>query len=116
MELNMNHRQTPDRRHNPRRLCSELVEVTFDDQEGNSVTTMALVEDISEDGLCVSSSLPISPGRIVRLCAEGMKAGGVVRYCELGDYSYLLGLELEPGWRGDWHPPHELSLTQAEEE
>jgi hypothetical protein len=89
--------------------------VTFDDQEGNSVTTMALVEDISEDGLGVSSSLPISPGRVVRVRAEGIRASGVARYCELGDYSYLLGLELEPGWRGDWQPRHGLSLSEAVE-
>ena len=111
----MNLQETPDRRRQARRLCSELVEVIFDDQQGHSITTVALVEDVSESGLCVSSSLPIAPGRLVRLRAEGMAGSGVVRYCELGDYSYLLGLELKPGWRGEWTPRHELSLTRAEE-
>lgn len=112
----MDLQRTPDRRRQARRLCSELVEVTFDDQQGHSITTVALVEDLSENGLCVSSSLPISPGRLVRLRAEGMASNGVVRYCELGDYSYLVGVELKPGWRGEWTPRHELSLSQLDDE
>lgn len=108
--------ETPDRRHMPRNLCSELVEVVFEDQQGNSVSTVALVEDLSDSGICVSSSLPVSPGRIVRLRAEGFNGRGVVRYCELGEYSYLWGLELAPGWRGEWHPSHELPLVRRDGE
>lgn len=115
MELPMNFQKTPDRRRQPRRLCSELVEVSFDDSQGNTVSTVALVEDVSEGGLCVSSSLPVAPGRFVRVNAEGLAGSGIVRYCELGDYSYLLGLELGPGWRGDWTPGHELPLSHLEE-
>ena len=107
--------ETPDRRRAPRNRGSELVEVVFEDQQGNSIRTVALVEDLSEGGLCVSSSLPVSPGRIVRLHAEGLESRGVVRYCELGEYSYLWGLELTPGWRGDWRPHHELPLTTVDD-
>lgn len=111
----MSFQQTPDRRRDVRKLCSELVEVSFDDQQGNSVTTVALVEDLSDTGLCVSSSLPISPGRLVRVRAEGLRGSGIVRYCELGDYSYLLGLELKPGWRNGWTPRHELPLSHLDD-
>ncbi|MBI1357336.1 MAG: hypothetical protein GC160_23590 [Acidobacteria bacterium] len=112
----MDQLETPDRRHQPRNLCSELVEVVFEDQQGNTVSTVALVEDLSDQGLCVSSSLPVSPGRIVRIRAEGLESRGVVRYCELGEYSYLWGLELASGWRGEWQPHHELALDRSEEE
>lgn len=115
VETPMKFQRTPDRRRDARRLCSELIEVSFDDNQGNAVSTVALVEDVSESGLCVSSSLPVSPGRWVRVRAEGLTGGGIVRYCELGDYSYLLGLELEAGWRGEWTPRHELPLSHLDD-
>ena len=72
-----------------------------------------LLEDISSGGLCLSMSLPLDPGRAVRLSAAGLDAQAKVRYCELGDYGYLTGVEFAPGYGWDrmsWRPKHLLSF------
>jgi hypothetical protein len=100
-----------DRRGERRSLCSNLAEIAFHDQTGRLIRQQALVEDVSGAGVCVSSSLPVSEGARVTLHADGYIAEGEVRYCRLGDYSFLIGLEFEPehgpGKRG-WRPDHLL--------
>lgn len=97
-----------DRRSQSRNLCSNLAEIAFEDQEGRKVRQQALVEDVSAEGVCLSSSLPLTEGWKVTLHADGFTAEGRVRYCRLGDYSFLIGLQFPPengpgrfGWRPD---------------
>ena len=100
-----------DRRTQPRRLCSNLAELAFKDQTGRRVRQQALVEDVSDEGVCVSSSLPLTEGWSVTLHADGFTSAGTVRYCHLGDYSFLIGLKFEPETgpgRFGWRPDHLL--------
>ena len=100
-----------ERRTQSRSLCSNLAEMAFLDQQGHPVRQQALVEDVSDDGVCVSSSLPLSEGWRVTLHADGFTSEGKVRYCHLGDYSFLIGLQFEPGagpGRFGWRPDHLL--------
>lgn len=97
-----------DRRAQSRNLCSNLAEIAFEDQEGHEVRQPALVEDVSEEGVCLSSSLPLTEGWRVMLHADGFTSEAKVRYCHLGDYSFLIGLQFDPetgpgcfGWRPD---------------
>ena len=103
-----------ERRGERRTLCSNLAEISFHDQTGRLVRQHALVEDVSSDGVCVSSSLPVSEGGRVTLHADGFVAEGEVRYCNLGDYSFLIGLYFDrehgPGRRG-WRPDHLLDSS-----
>jgi hypothetical protein len=104
-----------ERRADRRTLCSNIAEISFHDQTGRLVRRQAIVEDVSPDGVCVSSSLPVSEGGRVTLHADGLIAEGKVRYCHLGDYSFLIGLEFEPehspGRRG-WRPDHLLDSSR----
>ncbi len=100
-----------DRRGQRRTLCSNLAEIAFEDQQGHAVRQHALVEDVSEDGVCVSSSLPLTEGWQVTLHADGFTSEGKVRYCHLGDYSFLIGLQFDPETgpgRFGWRPDHLL--------
>ena len=108
-------RAPQDRRAERRSLCSNLAEISFQDQTGRLVRRQALVEDVSADGVCVSSSLPVSEGGRVTLEADGFSAEGKVCYCRLGDYSFLIGLEFEPEHgpgRSGWQPEHLLRTDQ----
>jgi hypothetical protein len=51
-----------ERRAQQRKLCSNLAEIAFEDQQGREVRQQALVEDVSNEGVCVSSSLPLAEG------------------------------------------------------
>ena len=100
-----------DRRTQRRRLCSNLAELAFEDQTGVRIRQQALVEDVSDEGVCVSSSLPLTAGWRVTLHADGFTAAGTVRYCRLGDYSFLIGLQFDPETgpgRFGWQPDHLL--------
>lgn len=100
-----------ERRAQSRNLCSNLAEIAFEDQQGRQVRQPALVEDVSADGVCLSSSLPLAEGRRVMLHADGFSSEGKVRYCQLGDYSFLIGLQFDPEMgpgRFGWRPDHLL--------
>ena len=100
-----------ERRAQNRSLCSNLAEISFADQEGKEVRQQALVEDVSPNGVCLSSSLPLTEGWRVTLHADGFTSEGKVRYCHLGDYSFLIGLQFDPETgpgRFGWRPDHLL--------
>jgi hypothetical protein len=102
----------PDRRSERRSLCSNLAEIAFHDQTGRLIRQQALVEDVSDTGVCISSTLPVSVGARIVLHADGFIAEGEVRYCNLGDYAFLIGLQFQledgPGRKG-WRPEHLLT-------
>ena len=105
----------PDRRRHRRSLCSEIVELTFEDQTGRIVRQTGLLEDLSKRGACLNLPIPLGVGRDVRLAANGFERGASVRYCELADDGYTVGLEFAAGsdWdRNAWKPGH---LTSIEE-
>ena len=102
-----------ERRLLQRKMCSEFVEVFFRDQTGMGVTETGLLEDLSRTGLCVSLSVPVTVGEIVSFTCEGFEGSGEVRYCNLGEYGYLLGVRFGDGLEWDerqWKPRHLLSL------
>jgi len=103
----------PEKRHEKRDMCSDLVELRFQDQTGRWLSETGLVEDVSASGLCVSLSLPVMVGHLVEINAEGFRGNARIRYCELCEYSYLLGLEFSDGFewnRQKWQPKHLLTL------
>ncbi len=102
-----------ERRQHPRHLCSELVDVTFEDDAGIVVSETALVEDVSVDGMCLSFNLPLPLAREVSVRAEDFSGKGEVAYCEICDYGYLIGLKFAEGTGWDatrWLPRHLLPL------
>ena len=98
-----------ERRREPRQLCSEFVQVAWLDDHENRISFVVVLEDVSQAGLAVSSDLPMPVGRTVHLHTRGFDGEGEVRYCELGDYGYIVGMEFVDGcgWdRDKWRPEH----------
>ncbi len=96
-------------------MCSELIELTFEDQTGRKIKETALLEDLSKRGACVGLSLPLGVGRRVRIAANGFEREAHVRYCELTADGYVAGLEFPPGsdWdRGTWAPSHLTTFAE----
>ena len=96
-----------------RALCSELVRITFRDQRGRRVQETAILEDLGEKGARVALSLPLTPGCQVGFHAAAFEANAHVRYCELADSGFAVGLEFAGDSRWDekkWAPEHLLRL------
>jgi hypothetical protein len=69
-----------------------------------------IVEDVSASGVCLSLDVPVPPGCTVQIRSGGGIRKALVRYCEAGQYSYLIGLEFDgmgAGMRA-WRPRHLL--------
>ena len=104
-----------NRRVAARSLCSELVRIEFRDQKGEAVNFAGLLEDVSRRGLCISLSLPVSVGAEIQFQCDGFAGRASVEYCNLGDYSYLVGAAFLDGLEWDesvWRPRHLLALAK----
>jgi hypothetical protein len=97
-----------ERRGSPRQMCSDFVQIAWLDDLGTRISMVGLLEDVSQGGLCVNMDLPVPVGRRVHLHTKGFEGEAEARYCELGDYGYLVGLEFADGycWEGEWQPKH----------
>ena len=103
----------PDRRGKIRALCSELVRISFHDRRGRRIQETAVLEDLGEKGARVSLSLPLTPGCQVGFHATVFETNAQVRYCELSDSGFAVGLEFAGDSRWDekqWAPEHLLRL------
>jgi len=109
----LNAKDRANRRSHVRQLCSDFIEISFEDRRGFSVTQTGLMEDLTEQGVCVSMSLPLPVGQTVNVKTDGFSGEAFVRHCTLGDYGYLVGLELSKDCVWDpkqWQPKHLLTL------
>ena len=96
-------------------MCSELVEIAFQDQAGRSVCDTGIIEDVGVNGLGVRLNIPVSVGRTVTVSSPRFHSQATVKHCEFEEYGYLLGLEFSGGieWdRADWEPEHLLSMPE----
>lgn len=108
-------KEPQNRRSTERSLCSELVRIEYCDQKGEIVNFAGLLEDVSRRGLCFSLSLPVSVGAEIRFQCDGFSGKASVEYCNLGNYSYLVGAAFLDGLEWDksiWRPRHLLALAQ----
>lgn len=68
---------------------------------------------MAEKGVRISLSLPLTPGAQVGLQAAAFEVKAYVRYCELADTGFAVGLEFSDDFRWDekeWAPEHLLHL------
>ena len=108
---------TREPRRQVRALCSELVRISFRDQRGRRIQETAVLEDVAENGVRLSLALPLTPGIQVGLEAAAFEANAYVRYCELADLGFAVGLEFADDFRWDekeWTPEHLLRLPEPE--
>jgi hypothetical protein len=104
-----------DQRRSDRLMCSELVEIAFQDQAGRWIRETGVIEDVGSNGLGVSLNLPVAVGRTVTVSNPRFRSQATVRHCEFEEYGYLLGLEFSGGFewnRADWEPEHLLRLPK----
>ena len=90
-------------------MCSDFVQIAWVDDGGRRISNIGLLEDVSPSGLCISVDVPIPAGRRVYLHTKGFEGEADVRYCQPGDYGYLLGMEFAEGccWEPErWRPKH----------
>ena len=102
-----------EKRIDSRQMCSELVEISFQDQTGTLVCEKGLLEDLSQEGLCVSLGIPVTVGSEVEFRCDGFRGKARVRYCNLGEYGYLVGAEFADGCGWDqqrWRPKYLTSF------
>jgi hypothetical protein len=96
-------------------LCSELVDVRWQDSQGLQHEALANLEDISMSGVCLQmdDSLPLdTPLRILHPRGEFQ---GYVRYCFYREIGYFLGVQFAPGcaWSQEAYQPQHLLDLQA---
>lgn len=106
-------RSSNERRSGKRELCADFVQVAWEDQQGRRISFVGLLEDVSPGGLCVNLDVPVPLGQKVHLHTKGFEGEAEVRYCDLGEYGYQVGVEFVEGcwWdRQKWRPKHLLSL------
>jgi hypothetical protein len=105
------------KRRYPRALCSELVRISFRDQRGRRIQETAVLEDLGEKGARISLSLPLTPGCQVSFNTVAFEVSAHVRYCELCDSGFAVGLDFAGDFRWDekdWAPEHLLRLPTPE--
>jgi hypothetical protein len=96
-------------------MCSELVEIAFQDQTGRWICENGVVEDVGSNGIGVSLNLPVSVGRTVTVSNPRFHSQATVKHCQFEEYGYLLGLEFTGGFewnRADWEPEHLLRFPK----
>ena len=105
--------RSTNRRRSPRQMCSDFVKVSFADQNGRTVSDTGLLEDVSRRGLNISLNIPLPEGQDIQLQIDGFSGKARVRYCDIGDYGYLIGLEFDDRYEWDpkkWAPRHLLAV------
>jgi hypothetical protein len=107
--------EAKEQRKSGRLMCSELVEITFQDQAGRWIRETGVIENVGAKGLGVSFSIPITVGRAVTVSNPRFRSEAVIKHCAFEEYGYLLGLEFSGGFEwdhADWEPEHLLWLPE----
>jgi hypothetical protein len=89
----------PDKRTEPRLLCSQLVAVKWTDSEQRARDCFAVVEDISTSGACLQSEQPVPVETRVEIAYGDGHLMGTVRYCVYRSVGYFLGIQFYPDTR-----------------
>ncbi len=103
-----------DRRNITRNLCSDIVELSWDNSFGWSQHTKGVLEDISNVGACIQTEITIPLGVDISLRLREMALEAKVCYCTLIGGGFFVGVEFEgEGWKpGVSGPRHLLSLRK----
>ena len=104
-----------EKRRSDRLMCSELVEIAFQDHTGHWVRETGVVEDVGSNGLGVNLSIPIDIGRPVTVSNSRFRHEATVKHCKFEEFGYVLGVEFSNGFEWDrrgWVPQHLLPLPK----
>jgi PilZ domain len=101
------------RRKGERNLCAEFIQISWTDDEGQSRSELATLEDISPTGACIQLEFPIPAETEVALHYPKGRYRGTIKYSALEKTGYIHGTEFhEPDrWsKDDFEPSHLLEL------
>lgn len=108
-----------EKRRVARKMCSDLAEVSFQDQTGRRICDIGVIEDVGSYGISISMNLPVPVDSDVEVQIKDFRTRARVRYCNLTDYSFQVGLEFAAGYewsREKWEPDHLLVLPPNKRE
>ncbi len=93
-----------------------MVEVVWTDARGAIRTAIALLEDISQLGVCLQLDVAIPLFAVVLINLNGVQTRAMVRYCRWCELGYFAGLTFAPGaqWsRERFQPKHLTDLANV---
>jgi hypothetical protein len=99
----------PEKRAEPRFLCSDLVTLRWLAERGAEHRETVVLENISASGACVQAEVPISEGSRVSLLCQSADFQGCVRSCYMRDDGYFIGIAFDEGskWsKAQFQPEH----------
>jgi hypothetical protein len=99
----------PEKRAEPRFLCSDLVRLRWSDGERRRREETVVLENISTSGACVQAEVPVTENTSVTLVCSSAEFHGYVRSCYLRDDGYFLGIafDADSKWsKAKFQPEH----------
>ena len=106
----------PERRAEPRFLCSDLVDLRWRDESRHDHSETVVLENISASGASVQSEISISEGTDVRVLCGKREFRGVVRSCYWRDDGYFVGIafDADSRWsKAKYKPKHLLDPREV---
>jgi hypothetical protein len=106
----------PERRAEPRFLCSDLVDLRWRDESRHDHSETVVLENISGSGASVQSETSISEGTQVQMTGGKREFHGVVRSCYWRDDAYFVGIafDADSKWsKAKYKPKHFLDPREV---
>ncbi len=101
----------PEKRAEPRYLCSDLVILRWSDEARRRREETVVLENISTSGACVQAEVPVDENSEVTLLCGEAEFHGYVRSCYLRDEGYFVGIAFhaDSHWsKAKFQPAHLL--------
>ena len=92
-----------------------LAEAALKDTSGKLHKELGSLEDISPQGACLQVEEALPPDTVLTIIYPGGKFIARVKYCNLQETGYFVGVEFEGGYRWSrrlYDPPHLLQICR----
>lgn len=88
-------RQACERRGSKRLLCSDLVQLSWQDAKGEYFREVAILENLSLSGVGLFTGVPLPPNVEIHLAGAHAVLRGKVKQCVFRENGYIVGIELD---------------------
>jgi len=95
-----------------------MLEIRWEEANGGKRRAVALLEDISQSGVCLQMESPIPVGAEIFWKSAHQEFAGVVRRCTYREIGYFVGVEFSPGFQWSeesFHPQHLINVQELAE-
>lgn len=110
-------RHACERRASQRLLCSDLVQLHWEQPDGARCREIAILENLSLSGVGLFTGVPVPEGVDVWIAGKEVELLGRVKQCAFRENGYVVGMELSPEsqWAqkpgNDFVPRHLLDVS-----